>query len=225
LWQVCAKHRKKNGAKIRLIQKKAVSLCQNNIAVENLIQQFERNNGFLRTKDLHSRSDWRNLRKLADSDTIVKIKRGLYRLNDDTIINQHAEIANTIPDGVFCMFTAWQYYNLSVYNPFEFYVAIRKKQKIVLPKYPPVKLFYWIDDFYLLGITEGIIDNQKIKIYDLEKSVCDAIRFRNKIGIDTMSEVIKNYLKRKDKNLNKLTQYAKILRIEKTLQTIIMPML
>ena len=189
------------------------------------MKQFKKNHGFLRTKDLRSRNDWRNLRKLSDDNLIVKIKRGLYRLNDDTVDNQYAEVGNSIPDGVFCMFTAWQYYNLSVYNPHEFYVAIRKKQKIVLPEYPPVKLFYWIDDFYLLGITEVVVDKQKIKIYDLEKSVCDAVRFRNKIGIDMMSEIIKNYLKRKDKNLNKLAKYAKQLRIEKTTQTIITPML
>ena len=193
--------------------------------MENLIKIFKENNGFLGSKDIGSRNNWRELRKILDNNIAIKIKKGLYRLNEDVTIDQHVEIVKIIPDGIFCMFTAWRYYNLSVYNPYEFNVAIRKKQKIVLPIYPPIKLYYWIDKFYFLGIIEIIIDNQKIKIYDLEKSVCDAVRFRNKIGIDMMSEILKNYLKRQDKDLNKLAEYASQLRIEKVMGEIITVML
>ena len=164
-----------------------------NISVK---EKFSVNHGFLKTKDIRSRSEWRELRKLMNDNSIEKIKKGLYRLND-VECDQTVEVAKMIPDGVFCLFTAWQHYNLSVYNPFEFYVAIRKKQKLILPDYPPVKLCYWIDKFYLLGITEIFVENQPVKIYDLEKSVCDAMRFRNKVGIDMTSEILKNYLKRK----------------------------
>ena len=185
---------------------------------------FSTNHGFLETRDIRTRSGWRELRKLQNNNTIVKIKKGLYRL-DNVVCDQMVEVARMIPDGVFCLFTAWQYYNLSVYNPFEFYVAIRKKQKRILPAYPPVKLSYWIDKFYVLGITEIIVDNHPVKMYDLEKSVCDAVRFRNKVGLDIAFEVVKNYVRRKDRNFTKLSNYARPLRIEKIMQNMIMPML
>jgi len=190
----------------------------------SIIEEFSANHGFLSTRAIRSRNKWRELRKLQGDNTIVKVKRGLYRLND-VECDQKVEVAKIIPDGVFCLFTAWHYYNLSVYNPFEFYVAIRKKQKLILPSYPPVKLYYWIDRYYLLGITEIIIDNQVVKIYDLEKSVCDAVRFRNKVGIDITSEILKNYLKRKDKNLSILWQYSRQLRIEKVMREAVTLML
>ena len=191
---------------------------------ESIKKAFRANSGFLETNSLRSRSAWRELRELSDNNRIVKVKRGLYRLNVANY-NQQIEAAKMIPSGIFCLFTAWQYYKLSVYNPFEFYMAIRKKQKIVLPAYPPVKLHYWIDSFYLLGITEIIVDNQIIKIYDLEKSVCDAVRFRNKVGMDITSEILKNYLKRNDRDLNKLWQYACSLRIEKPMRDFVTVML
>jgi hypothetical protein len=82
------------------------------------------------------------------------------------------------------------------------------------------------ENYYQLGITEIIIENQPVKIYDLEKSVCDAVRFRNKIGMDIAIEVVKNYVKRKnERNFDKLTKYARQLRIENIIQSIIMPML
>jgi predicted transcriptional regulator of viral defense system len=190
----------------------------------NIKEAFSINHGFLSTRTIRSRNDWRKLRKMQDDNTIVKVKKGLYRLNE-VEYDQKVEVARIIPDGVFCLFTSWQYYNLSVYNPYEFYVAIRKKQKQILPAYPPVKLYYWIDKYYLLGITEIIIDNQIVKIYDLEKSVCDAVRFRNKVGIDITSEILKNYLKRKDKNLSVLWLYSRQLRIEKAMREAVTLML
>lgn len=52
---------------------------------------------------------------------------------------------------------------------------------------------------------------------DLERSVCDAIKYRNKIGMDICAEVVRTYLKRNDRNLSRLYDYAKKLRVYKTL--------
>lgn len=56
---------------------------------------------------------------------------------------------------------------------------------------------------------------------DLERSVCDAVKYRNKIGIDVMTEIIDNYLRRTDRNLSRLTEYAKKLRVYSTLHQIL----
>jgi predicted transcriptional regulator of viral defense system len=123
------------------------------------------------------------------------------------------------------MFSTWFYYNLTTTIPHQSHIAVTQKKKITLPNYPPIKLYYWSDKYYQLGIDEIKIDNLQVKIYNLEKSVCDAVRFRNKVGIDITIEVLKNYVKRKDINLTTLSKYAKQLRIEKIMQTMIMPLL
>ncbi len=69
-----------------------------------------------------------------------------------------------------------------------------------------------------MGITTKIINGFTVKIYDVEKSVCDAVKYRTKIGMETTSEILKTYLKRKDRNLTKLIEYAKKMRIEKVLK-------
>jgi hypothetical protein len=66
---------------------------------------------------------------------------------------------------------------------------------------------------YPVGIETVQVDNQTIKIYDRERTVCDFIRNRLKIGKDVALEVLKNYMSGK-KNLQKLYEYAKLLQIE-----------
>ena len=135
----------------------------------NINETLETKGKFVKTNEFTRRNQWYQLKKMIEQGTVTKVKRGVYYLGSEIMLDQHVEVAKIIPDGVFCMFTSWRYYELSVYNPHEFYVAIRKKQKINLPVYPPIKLFYWIDEFYLLGITEVQIDNHTVKMYDLEK--------------------------------------------------------
>ena len=193
--------------------------------MENLINLFSTNSGFLKSSSIVSRTQWRVLHKMLEANLVSKVKRGLYCLNDyeqDTIF---LEVSHIVPNGVFCSFSAWYYYDLTTIVPYENHVAVKQKKKVHLPDNPPIKLYYLSDKFYQLGITQIADGNQFVKIYDLEKSVCDAVRFRNKVGFDITIEVVKNYVRRKDRNFSKLAQYAQTLRIEKIMQNIIMPML
>lgn len=78
---------------------------------------------------------------------------------------------------------------------------------------PPIILNYWDNSIYTIGIKREQIDGIEVSIYDMEKSVCDALRNRNKIGIDVSSEILRNYLSRKERNITRLTSYAKSMRI------------
>ena len=65
-------------------------------------------------------------------------------------------------------------------------------------------------------ITEG---GDTFRIFDIEKTVVDVIYYRNKIGIEEASEVLRNYLKEKDRAIDRLYTYAKMLRCEAIVRT------
>ena len=69
------------------------------------------------------------------------------------------------------------------------------------------------------GIAEKVISGHLVRITDLERIVCDAVRYRNKIGIDICAEIIRNYVRRKEKNLSRLSDYGKRLRISKVINS------
>ena len=51
--------------------------------------------------------------------------------------------------------------------------------------------------------------------YDIERTICDIIRSRNKVGTETFLSALKMYVSNPEKDLNKLNEYAKKLRVEK----------
>ena len=93
------------------------------------------------------------------------------------------------------MGTALSFYELTTWNPSETHIAIQRGRKVVLPDYPPIKLYHITTNILTLGRTEVKAESgQMIAIYDRERVVCDAVRYRNKIGIDIMKEVLKSIL-------------------------------
>ena len=68
----------------------------------------------------------------------------------------------------------------------------------------------------LLNIGKTIVkDNygNDIPMYDLERTICDLVRSRNHIEIQEFNSVLKAYVSKKDKDLNRLMEYAKLFRI------------
>lgn len=124
------------------------------------------------------------------------------------------------PEGVVCLMSAAVNYGLSTYRPTEIDIAIPRNHKVsTVPDWPVLHIVSFMDDRYNLGIVELAEDENRFRIYDIEKTVIDILFYRNKVGIEETKEILVNYLKRSDRNLNKLHEYAKKLRCEKILRT------
>lgn len=70
---------------------------------------------------------------------------------------------------------------------------------------------------------EGIIVMQtpfghSVPAYNMERTICDIIRNRNHMEIQTFQTALKQYAKRKDKNLRLLMQYAAEFHADKVLR-------
>lgn len=185
---------------------------------DKILKLFNQKNGIVKLQDLIEIGvNKYHLLKLIETGEAERLRHGVYKLSDYQT-NEYLEVKNFVPNGILCLFSAWSYYQLTTYMPHEFHVAIEKKSKVKLPGYPPIKLYYWDNNSLKTGIKTIKIDNSNILIFDIEKSVCDAVKFRNKIGKDILNEILTEYLKRKDKNLDLLVKYSKILRVEKILK-------
>ena len=147
-----------------------------------------------------------------DAGNVVRLKNGVYATQEG-LANTMVDVERIVPGGVLCLYSAWEYYGLTTQLPGSIYVAVEKHRKVVVPDFPPIILCYWEQKYYEMGIAEADVTGCKLHIYDIERSVCDAVRFRNKVGMDVMTEILRAYLRRKDRNIARLTEYAGKMRI------------
>lgn len=124
------------------------------------------------------------------------------------------------PQGVVCLMSAASYYNLTTYRPDSIDVAIQRKSKIsTMPDWPALSVYYYADDRFEIGVETVQEGKNQFKIYDIEKTVVDIVFFREKIGIEETKGILVNYLRRKDRNLNRLLRYAEMLKCGKIMKT------
>lgn len=180
-----------------------------------ITQEIENIGGILTVSEL-APPQYRSLRRAVKQGDIVKIKQGVYA-EPTALLNSMIDVERIVPRGIVCMHSAWHFYQLSTLVPPAFCIAIGSKRKIVIPDTLPIKLYYWKDENLVFGVTRLEISGHSVRITDMERSVCDAVKYRNKIGIDTCAEIIRSYIKKPNKNLTRLSDYAKRLRVAKTL--------
>ena len=73
----------------------------------------------------------------------------------------------------------------------------------------------------LLDIGKIVVKDNNgnmIPMYDLERTICDLIRSRNSIEAQDFNSALKTYVSRKDKDLNRLMEYAKLFRVDNVIR-------
>ncbi len=191
------------------------------IKLDNLKKKFYENDGYLTTAEIIEvgyKKWW--IQNLIDEGVIERVKRGLYKLCDDKYfqLDEEIDIIKMIPMGVFCLSSALSFHELTTYTPYEHEIAIDRRYKVTVPEYPPIKVYYYDTKYYKLGIQEVLEDGYVIRVYNMEKTLCDCLRYRNKLSNDIIVEAFKEYMKRKDKNLTLLMEYAKECRVSKIIK-------
>jgi predicted transcriptional regulator of viral defense system len=179
-------------------------------------------NGYISAKELNKAGlSSYDILRFIELGYIDRVKRGLYRksnVNDE--YNEMVEVSKIVPNGFICLLSALAYYELTTYIPSEYQVAVHMDaHKTKLPGYPPIKLYFFSDDRFSTGVSNIKISGSTVNIYDIEKTLCDCIFYRNKIGTDIVKEALDNYIKRKGNNIQRLLEYAEKLRVKSTLKT------
>ena len=190
------------------------------IEIDKLKFEFVKKNGYLKTRELLDNGyGYRKIKFLVEQGIIEKIKRGVYRYSEYEIgETEYIEVSKVIGNGVFCLTSALELHDLTTYSPYEYQVAIKRSYKLVVPEYPPIKVYSFNKKYYELGIQEFKKGGEILKVYNMEKTICDCIRYRNKIGQDIVSEAIKEYIRKPNKNYTLLMEYAKECRVAKILE-------
>ena len=159
--------------------------------------------------------------KLEEQGILSQVNRSTYEnLTYKGDENDFFSAEAFVPNGVICLMSAARYYELTNFLPDAVDVAIERKKKVnTLPEWPEIRIFYFDTSRMDLGVTEVRDGDNCFHIFDIEKTVVDIIYYRNKIGIEETSEVLRNYLKRRDRQIDRLYAYAKRLRCERIVRT------
>ncbi len=107
--------------------------------------------------------------------------------------------------------------------PNEWQIAVdrnsNKKQYDI--EYPMIKPFFLEPKYMDVGRSSIIVDNVEVRIFDRERTICDVLRYKNKIEDEVFRNAVTRYLQDDKKNLRKLFEFAAVFDIKKKVHTYI----
>jgi predicted transcriptional regulator of viral defense system len=192
----------------------------NKIKKDIIREIFIKNKGYCTFKEMRlNKVHTSTIRKLSAEKNIEKIKPGLYKLAEYDYDSQTGllDVCKAEPAAVICLVSALSYYDLTTQNAYIIDIAIPNSKKAGKINYPPVKYHFFRENSYLMGIETIKTTGGTIKIYNREKTICDLFRNRRFYGEEMLLESLKEYLRQKDKNLTRLYEYSKKMKVSKML--------
>ena len=185
---------------------------------------FEQHGYVMRTCELRdAKIYYEDIQKLLANGIIEKIKQGYYHLVDEHNYSEANIINRLFPDAVLCMETALFYYGYSDRTPSEWHLAVDKdisKYRVKID-YPFVKTYFFESSILEIGVADGEIDSNMVRIYDRDRTICDCLRYMGKMDKEIFNKAIQGYIKDPKKSIPNLMQYAKPLRVQKKVKDLI----
>lgn len=158
------------------------------------------------------------LYKLCKQDKIHRIVKGQYVLPDD-MQDELLSISKRSDKVIFSHETALYLHGISDRTPFEHTITAPSGCIPSSGIKSECKVYYIKPELFELGLTKlKTPAGNEVPAYDLERTICDVIRSRNKLGTETFLAALKLYAANPKKDLNKLNTYAKKMRVSNVLR-------
>ncbi len=158
------------------------------------------------------------LYKLCKQDKIHRIVKGQYVLPDD-MQDELLSISKRSGKVIFSHETALYLHGISDRTPFEHTITAPSGCIPSMAIKTECKVYYIKPELFELGKTSlKSPAGNDVVAYDLERTICDVIRSRNKLGTETFLAALKMYAANPKKDLNKLNAYAKKMRVSNVLR-------
>lgn len=191
---------------------------------KKVIELFKDGNGYRSAAELKEQKITTvQIKELVSEGIVERVSHGYYWLidkeNGKPENYKYIEACMVNPRAVICADSACYYYGLIDKAPEKLSVATLKTDRSRMQLNFPVTRHYYSnlafeDDMDVVETPYG-----KIRVYNVERSVCDCIRFREDIGEDMLNEVIENFLELKSDKMERLLAYADAMRVGRIVRT------
>ncbi|MGL4589295.1 MAG: type IV toxin-antitoxin system AbiEi family antitoxin domain-containing protein [Mycoplasmatales bacterium] len=166
-----------------------------------------------RTKELNAQGISNYvISKMIDDGILEKVYQGVYSIGDVERL-QMTDINVIVEHGIISLTSAAFYYKLLDGEEGRITLTLNRDQKPPKLPFEIFSYYYTTSKFFEIGLKIIDQNGRQIKIYDRERTICDIIRHRTKYESSMIKQILENYLAQPEKDVDKLFEYAKELRI------------
>ena len=149
---------------------------------------------------------------------LQQVDHGIY-VSEDAWVDAMFLLHLRCNQAVFSHESALFFHDLTDREPSKYSVTVRRGYSPTRLKAEGLSVYTMKPELFDVGLSSGQTPfGHTVPVYDMERTICDLLRSRSRIEIQTFQGALKAYARRKDKNLRALMQYAGMFKVEKILR-------
>ena len=149
---------------------------------------------------------------------LQQVAHGIY-VSEDAWVDAMFLLHLRCNQAVFSHESALFFHDLTDREPSKYSVTVRRGYSPTRLKAEGLSVYTMKPELFDVGLSSGQTPfGHTVPVYDMERTICDLLRSRSRIEIQTFQGALKAYARRKDKNLRALMQYAGMFKVEKILR-------
>ena len=159
------------------------------------------------------------LRLLVKAGELERASFGVYISPDEFVDKMYAAQLRR-PKIIYSHETALFLHDLTDRDPISYTVTVPTGYNATRLREDGLVVFTIKRELHEVGVTQlSTMFGHDVVVYGLERTVCDCLRSRNQMDVAVVTDAIKCYAKRKEKNLNALMQMAETFNVTKPLRS------
>lgn len=149
---------------------------------------------------------------------LEQVAHGIY-VSPDAWIDTMYLIHLRCSQGIFSHETALFFHDLTDREPSPYSITVKRGYGTTRLKTEGISVYTIKPELLEVGkATAQTTFGHMVPVYDMERTICDLLRCRSSIEMQTFQGAIKMYVRKKEKDLRRLMQYANLFRVEKILR-------
>lgn len=186
--------------------------------LERLEQMLEEHGGMLQTAQVTAAGISKPIfYDFIREKNLERAAHGVY-VSSDAWVDAMYLIHLRCGQAVFSHETALFFHDLTDREPSPYSVTVKRGYSPSRLKADGIAVYTIKPELHEIGITHLQTPfGHMVSVYNMERTICDLVRCRSNMEIQTMQGALKQYVLRKDKNLRVLIRYAGLFHIEKIL--------
>ncbi len=160
------------------------------------------------------------LTRLVQAGKLERLARGMYGLPGASVSEHRslAEVALRVPKGVVCLLSALRVHGIGTQAPFEVWLALPHRAAVPKLMQPQLRIIRMSDRALGDGVQHINVDGVAVAVFSAAKTVVDAFRFRNKIGVDVAIEALRDGWSKRKFTIDELWRHAEAGRMTRVMR-------
>jgi len=160
------------------------------------------------------------LSRLVHAGVLERVARGRYRLPSAPTTEHHglALVAAVVPRAVVCLLSALSFHRVGTQLPSEVWIALDRRARRPALRYPRLHVVRFGGSALSEGVETHRIEGVAVHVYSVAKTVADAFKYRNKIGLDVALEALREGWRDRRFTIDEIQRSARICRVERVMR-------